>query len=617
MPFVRSLLLVQAGFSQEYVSASIASTNLASLTRIEPALHEYLDDIRSQSASVQADIKDGPQSTLEKIVRAEKKNFLIISDQYELDFDLQAYQTQIGQDFALWQSEWETPLSICRRAAEQVDFEFYADENGNIQFKPPTYNRILKEHFPLISETDRNVRNAILIRYGGTYGQVLRVVLRAVALLNQTKVEFSSKRLSAVNALELSRAAQRKRGSIPTQGDVAGDSTNSTTQSLQYAKSEEITSAYQELVDRTVQQTKDGSTVCDRNAWVPISASIQAEQEAQKNIRLLHTTEDRGLTDINIDLESQKEEDDVFHLGQAKDSANARLQQLEEELKNAEESDAQPPPQPPHRPIVEIQNAIVSWSSELASTQAKINDISYTADQRKLKRKVDLYTTLSHQIDSLLTQANSTRERVRQQAKSFVDGLERFTDECRIHRIADYDMISYELTEAPPRFTYLEVTGAPELVQITPAEYYWASGVDYDNWRQYGYISENMQKAYFHSGDQARTYIRAMLGRERGRIFTASTSVRGDSKFRVGDCVFVECLGMYFYILSVSQSLTYGGSYTTNLALSYGRRIGEIIPHPFDALGKIMIETYQNDVEELLARQQFTKQQQGKSNKQT
>jgi hypothetical protein len=74
---------------------------------------------------------------------------------------------------------------------------------------------------------------------------------------------------------------------------------------------------------------------------------------------------------------------------------------------------------------------------------------------------------------------------------------------------------------------------------------------------------------------------------------------------------------MYFYILSVSQSLTYAGSYTTNLSLSYGRRIGEIIPHPFDALGKIMIETYQTDLEEALARQQFAKQQQGKSNKQT
>jgi hypothetical protein len=434
--------------------------------------------------------------------------------------------------------------------------------------------------------------------------------------LNQTKVEFDSKRLLAVNALNLSKASQKRQGNIPTQGDVAGGSTNSTTQSLQYARSEEITAVYQALVGQTVQQIKDGSTICDRNAWVPITASLQAEQEAQKNIRLLRITEDRGLTSIDTDAALQQDDEKIFLLGQDKDKANSQLQRLNNELESAEEADKQTPPQP-HRPIATIQNDIVNTNATLAEIQSQINSRSFNTDQRKLQSRVKLYTTLDGQIDSLLSQANDTRERVRQQAQSFVDGLERFTDECRIHRIADYDIIGYELTEAPPRFTYLEVTGAPELVQITPAEYYWAGGVDYDNWRQYGYISENMQKAYFHSGDQARTYIRAMLGRERGRIFTASMSVRGDSKFRVGDCIFVECLGMYFYILSVSQSLTYAGSYITNLALSYGRRIGEIIPHPFDALGKIMIETYQTDLEEALARQQFAKQQQGKSNKQT
>ena len=53
--------------------------------------------------------------------------------------------------------------------------------------------------------------------------------------------------------------------------------------------------------------------------------------------------------------------------------------------------------------------------------------------------------------------------------------------------------------------------------------------------------------------------------------------------------------------MSVSQSLGYGNNYITTLQLGYGRRVGEILPHPFDVLGGIYIETYQNDIERSLA----------------
>jgi hypothetical protein len=74
---------------------------------------------------------------------------------------------------------------------------------------------------------------------------------------------------------------------------------------------------------------------------------------------------------------------------------------------------------------------------------------------------------------------------------------------------------------------------------------------------------------------------------------------------------------MYFYILTISNSLSYGGTYTSSLTLAYGRRIGELIPHPFDALGKIMIDTYQSELEELLAQQQYAGLKQGQVNKNT
>lgn len=593
--FVKELLMVQPDFSQAYLNVSLASTNLASFNTVRPQLQELLGEINAEAASVAKDFEEGPQSTIEKIVRQEKKNFLIISDQYTLDDSIQAYHTEIaGGNFALFQSEFETAISVCRRAADQVDFEFYADENGNLQFKPPSYNRILKEHFNLISETDSTVRDAVLIRFGGDDGAVFRSVLKGLALMSQVRTEFSSKRLLARQDLEKSVAAVKRARTVTERQKITGISTQdalkdsaSLGKSLESRTRQAIGSNSQEVIERDkVQQLLAGTGNADLGTIVSITASINAEEEARETARLLRTQEDKALIQINLDEKLRRE----------------TLGPLSEDLADLKQQRADVAALPPAESDPQI---LAILDQQITAAQQVVNQKEVEIKRDTNRQKADLYTRLIEKVDALLTVAEKARDRARTNTETFVNSLPTFTDETRIHRIADHDLISYDMTEAPPRFTHLEITGSPELVRITPAEFYWAGGVDYDNWRQYGFMSESMQKAYFHSGDTARVYLRAMLGRERGRVLSASAQVRGDAKYRVGDCVFIESLGMYFYITSTNHSLSYGQSYTTNLTLEYGRRIGELIPHPFDALGKIMIETYQSDVELLLAREQF------------
>lgn len=589
--FVKELLTVQPEFAQAYLNASIAATNLAAFKVQTPKLQELLGEIRMEAASVQKDFEEGPSSTIEKIVRQEKKNFLIISDQYTLDDSIQAYHTEVASgNMALFQSEFETAISVCKRAADQVDFEFYADEDGNLQFKPPSYNRILKEHFDLVSETDATVRNAVLIRFGGEDGAVFRAVLKAVALLGTVRTEFSSKRLLARQDLEKNVAAVKKAKLVTDKQTVAFrpsdtlDKVASLGKSLETRTRADIGENSPEVIERDrIQQLLQGTGNADLGEIVAITANINAEEQAREIARLLRTQEDKALIQINLDekLRLQTIEPLAAEI--------ARLKDIRAPLANNPDE----------------AGAVAIIDQQLTALQQQLNQKEAEITQGTNRQKADLYTALIGKIDELLKEAQKAREIARTNTETFVNSLPTFTDETRIHRIADHDLISYDMTEAPPRFTHLEITGSPELVRITPAEFYWAGGVDYDNWRHYGFMSESMQKAYFHSGDAARTYLRAMLGRERGRVLSASVQVRGDAKFRVGDCVFIEALGMYFYVTSTSHSLSYGQSFTTNLTLEYGRRIGELIPHPFDALGKIMIETYQDDVELLLAREQF------------
>jgi hypothetical protein len=607
--FIKELLTIQSEFAQEYQAASLAFTNLAGFRAIQGTLDKFLNDIRNEAASVSQDIKEGPNATIEKIVRREKKNFLIISDRYTLDESIQAYHTEVGGgNFALFQSEFETALSVCRRAADQVDFEFFADEDGNLQFKPPTYNRILREHFDLISETDAVVRDAVLIRYGGEDGNVFRAVLKGISKLNELKNEFSSKRLLARRDLEKS-LAEIKKGEKVTRKQV--DNEVSTAEDLTERQIFEVEQNIASsrlggsLIEEHIKSLKGSGAadlqdeVNEQNALANllqspgnnslntisgIGVSIDAERQAEESVRLLRRQEDRFL--IQIEILNKLRQDALNPL-------QAAIARERSALKAAKA--AKPP----------VPKDVMAKEAQVAKTQRTLNTFSARIRADKATQKAILYTRLIDRIDDLLAEAQKVGERARKNTEEFVNALPTFTDESRIHRIADHDLISYDMTEAPPRFTHLEIQGSPEIVKVTPAEYYWAGGVDYDNCRQYGFMSESMQKAYFHSGSVARTYLRAMLGRERGRVLSASAQVRGDSKYRVGDCVFIEHLGMYFYITSTSHQLTYGQSYTTNLVLAYGRRIGELIPHPFDALGKIMIEAYQSDIELLLAREQF------------
>lgn len=72
------------------------------------------------------------------------QNLFIVSDEYDKDLDIQAYVlASIGsQDQPIWKSDYKVPLEICRNVAKTLDFEFFCDSQGHIQFRPPKYNRV-------------------------------------------------------------------------------------------------------------------------------------------------------------------------------------------------------------------------------------------------------------------------------------------------------------------------------------------------------------------------------------------------------------------------------------------------------------------------------------------
>lgn len=71
-------------------------------------------------------------------------NLFVIGDEYDKDLDIQAFAlSALGSNSVkLWDSTYSSPFEICDKVKKIIDFEFFCDTQGNIQFRPPRYNKI-------------------------------------------------------------------------------------------------------------------------------------------------------------------------------------------------------------------------------------------------------------------------------------------------------------------------------------------------------------------------------------------------------------------------------------------------------------------------------------------
>jgi hypothetical protein len=69
-------------------------------------------------------------------------NLFIVGDEYDKDLDIQAFVLNMSQNNSLFISTYKTPREICTAAAKNINFEFFCDEQGHIQFRPPRYNKV-------------------------------------------------------------------------------------------------------------------------------------------------------------------------------------------------------------------------------------------------------------------------------------------------------------------------------------------------------------------------------------------------------------------------------------------------------------------------------------------
>ncbi len=493
-----SLTDTEYPFLQQYVSALITQNTYASqLKQFTPLVNNApggVGDQAQQTKGLRAMNASLIASSRTSIIQRQKLNFLLISDQYSANINLQPYIRRISNAnmSELWRSSYQNIYSLCKKATEIVDFEFYCDENGHMRFKQPTYNRTLKEHINLDDMPDP-IKNQFIMNFP---------TLDAV-----TKFALGTQ---LVNALQV--ALTNAQGNVTT---ITGNDNSSTLNNT----TETALQAIQQLT---------GSSA---------SSDIQD-----------------AITGLTTGLQAYQEQYNYFQ---------QQIGVLQSETTN-EEATLQ---------IQAFQNQAGSLAALMVS---KLDD---TFDQLQE----------SAFIQSL--QQNSINQ---------ISALPYFFDDNHIHRINPAIVLNESFTEQPPEYVRIDVTGMQDLVateRLNSGLFMWAGGVDYDLWHTYGWREGGSQdKPFIHTRQDAYAYCQALLSRQKSKVFSGSLSVRGDSKYRVGDCVFIEDQYMYYYIVSVANSFAYGSEYTTTLTLEFSRRPGEFIAHPFDVIGKIQADVDANQI---------------------
>jgi len=572
--------------NKDQISESLKSYKSSSTSTLDLVLKNKIASLRGLKLGENGEVISGSptQATKASIAFKQKPNFLIISDEYYKSPNLVDYiETGVANPSKYYSDQQSTVKERCSSAAKAIDWEFYCDTQGHIRFKQPTYNRTLLKHLLDFEKVDITIKTA--------FNQLFE---NNIKFLVQTSV-YSSLSTAALDAK--TKALSKLRGALDELNilEVAEDpfsiisrlGISTPSNVLSYMVSEKIISSdrIQEIAGMLTLSSLTPPAIASQ-ASLP-GRSVRPDALISSNI-----DEVEG---IIIELTSNSS-----LLGQSNPLIGSSTLDYLSSFAG-------------HSPYIKYNELREEYVGYLAFLDNKNLFKDLSLDNLN-PIDISFFDTMPNPLPQFAKVAGETIESTIsfilycsdlitkvEQLKAELDGalsstLEAITDQKFIHIITSAIIISEDYNETAPEYTRLNVHCSIPLIkdigdEIAKESMQWAGMVDYDLWRNYGYKVSSVEPPFLRTASQALVYGYQLLARQYSKILTGSILVRGDSKYQLGDTVFIEDENLYFYIVAINHSFTYGNAYNTTLTLEYGRRPGYYIPYPFDVLGARMIES--------------------------
>jgi hypothetical protein len=513
------------------------------------------------------------QRRREDVIYNKDKNFLIVSEEYDKDFDIQAFALNLReQNPEMWKNSWDDMYELCKKAASVMDLEFFCNSQGHLELRPPQYNRIPLTVLNTMLALNANsgikifpdfLEKLVSSRMEGLIRDVTEMeyeMMRYTALLGASTIEQGKQKIFA-GALTYSGSESAQL--LIEQGGLTDA----------IAKNQAITESERARLHETV-SASNGLASHGSGIFSATAQTNLVKNEADNS---------------DIVLYNKGNSNKVFY-----DKNVTELIKMTGKRNYPSFDEA-------------IVGATRNGKSTPASDVSAITDRIAECVSRRSKFLRMLGKVLEQSIE--ITNVNSSGKVQRgfgwtntstKPSALFEKMVEDDTQSVLGHLsgkrfiIGDENLISYRVTEKPPQYTVVSVSGTEPmlgqqgtgLLGAIPA--FKAIGADFDLWRQYGFRQErNFDTPFFWDAEsQCAPYAKMLLTRQRSQILNASAEVVGNEFYQLGDVVYLSDLQTLFYVSGLAHNFTYESGFSTTLTLTYGHPPGEYIPTPLDVIGK-------------------------------
>lgn len=514
----------------------------------------------------------------------EDKNLLIVDDSYDKDYDLAAYESSIQNSLkTLYSNNFTTVKENIKLAAGLLNLEVFADSQGHIRVQPPQYNKIPSSIFSKLIQEKR--------RYGKQlYPDFIDNMFTTQFEAFKTKLEVLEDEIRLLSAtIDLNDddsiivfINSYTYGSGPTFSFLSDSSGYLTRYEDLFKQSLPEVIENENFKELQNQTNSTRSFFTSANRYDALVGLLTPENKAKfENVSTLFTSDRINKLKSRIESKTGKK---VNIEGYALQQNSVAVQ-----IKTSA------------RKSVDLFKVTKDIASKLSERQSTVK-LFYGA----LKNSIEANSLFNDQTEEKLLSPGLT--------KSIPESLEHLIEDesyddygpgsGKRYVIRNYQIKDLDISENAPDYTSVSVSGAfnqfKELNQQGPEELNSlpsggngltsAFAIDYDLWRMYGLKSPATINVPFLSDPQSQCgpYASMLLSIARKQILSGSVTLVGNEYYQPGEVVYIEDLGLLFYVTSVRHSFTFGGSFSTTLELTYGHAPGDYIPSVLDMIGKVI-----------------------------
>ena len=524
-------------------------------------------------------------------------NLFIVDDQYDKDYDIQAFERELGGSIPLLKSTYQTVAEQIQTVKKILGMEIFANTQGHIEVRPPGYNKVPSSVFYRMISDGRRI-----------YPKTLEVLFinQAEGLVDKLKIIEDEIRLRtiAINLSTDSEAEKFLSGHRLVAASGGGETANYSFKFI------------------TDQDGMFGGKPFTIRALVAQDSPDKKESEEYQALKSVTTNiagqiRQRGLFDSRSQLNA------IFNPNRLARPANnsiytayekvqnrlsqlkgQRVQSLDELTRGGGEFNVSRDPDKPEIKSLRTQSDILKLTKEMSA---------YVSERQSvLKQLRNAFRNLEQ--GGLINNDDTERRNAlfpalqkKSSSPSIIEHLIEDEEEDDLgpgsggrYIIKDNQIITLNIQEQKPDFTVVEVSGVPGEGLIQPlggesAQIGYqgnlqttAIAVDYDLWRMYGFqVGQSIKAPYISDPDsQAAPLAVWTLTEQRRKIISGSVTIVGNEYMQPGEVVYIEDRDLLFYVENVSHSFSFGQNFTTTLKLTYGHNPGEYFPTMLDIIGK-------------------------------